>query len=189
MKAIFNRIKKSVVLMVATIVLLTAVVGGSLAWLISETGIITNIFSAPTVDIDINEKIDNDVKESVKIKNNSDIPVYIRVAVVVTWKDADGNVYPQAPLSGTDYTWELLSGDNKDWFETDGFYYYKKPVAVSGETTELLKNVKEVAANTPEGYNLSVEIISQAIQANPESAVKDAWGIDVVDGNLTKSQG
>lgn len=177
-----KHIKKSLALTIAVIILTLGVVGGSLAWINAQTGIITNIFKAPTIDVDVDEKIEGNVKETVAIKNNSDISVYVRVAVVVTWKDGSGNVYPQAPKIDTDYTWTLNSDD---WFVKNGFYYYVKPVEASGTTSNLLTNVKEVENKAPEGYNLSVEIITQAIQAEPADAVQDAWGVVVSDGNLS----
>ena len=40
--------------------------------------------------------------------------------------------------------------------------------------------------NAPDdNYNLSVEIIAEAIQSVPEEAVKDAWGVTVNNGTLS----
>lgn len=185
MKAIFKRIKKSVVLTIASIVLLTAVVGGSLAWLDAETGIIKNIFGIPKIDTDITENIDGNVKEEVKITNNGDIDVYVRVAVVVTWKNANG-IAPTSPIEGTDYTCDWKYGNGQDWVKgNDGFYYYTKALSPNGVTPNLVENVKQ-AANVPEGYNLSVEIISQSIQAQPKDAVESAWDVSVNDDGTLK---
>lgn len=203
MKAIFKRIKKSVVLTVATIVLLTAVVGGSLAWLIDQTGIITNRFNAPKVDIDIEEDIKDLTKDKVAIKNNSDIDVYVRVAIVATWKDKDGNVYPEKPLLGTDYTWTqkysydgIVGVDDCSWYEYGGFYYYFdfvnhkfKALKPNQTTNSLIESVVQTGSRTPEGYSLSVEIISQAIQANPEDVIEDTWGVRVSALGLIETVG
>lgn len=182
MKAIFKRIKKSVVLTIATIVLLTAVVGGSLAWLDAETGIIKNIFGIPSMETDITENIDGNVKKSVAITNKGDIDVYVRVAVVVTWKN-DSGIAPTAPVEGTDYTCNWKYGENSAWVKgADGFYYYKNVLSPSGVTSNLVENVKQADnATVPDGYKLSVEIITQTIQAQPKDAVESAWGVAVND--------
>lgn len=180
MKAMVKRIRSSVVLTVAVIVLLTTVVGGSLALLEHKTGAITNLFGVPKTDITIVEEIPDDqaVKESVAVKNSGNIDVFVRVAVVVTWKN-DSGVAPKMPVEGTDYTCDWILGT--DWLKgNDGFYYYAKALQVGATTSNLLQNVKlKDDAEVPDGYNLSVEVISQAIQSEPHTAVTDAWGVSV----------
>lgn len=188
-----KHIKKSLALTIAVVMLSVAVIGGSLAWLNAETGIITNIFKAPTVDIDIDENIEGNVKEAVQVKNNGEIPVYVRVAIVVTWKDDKGNVYPVAPKRDENYSWtrkySTINGTREiegcDWNEFEGFYYYFdfdkhsfKVLEPEEITSSLVENVKQIG-EAPKGYSLSVEIISQAIQANPEDVIEDAWGVRV----------
>ncbi len=180
MKAIVKRIKGSVVLTIATIALLIAVVGGSLALIEDKTGIITNIFGTPNTDITIVEEIPDDqaVKESVAFKNSGNIDVYVRVAVVVTWK-TDAGVAPVAPVEGTDYTCDWLLGT--DWLKgNDGFYYYASALQANAKTSDLFRNAKlKDDTVIPEGYNLSIEIISQSVQADPQKAVTEAWGVSV----------
>lgn len=88
---------------------------------------------------------------------NPGYAVYVRVAIVVTWKNATGQVYGQAPVEGTDYVIEL---DNTDWFEGgDGFYYYSDMVAYDDNTmvTEaLIEKCYQKAAAPADGYTLHV---------------------------------
>lgn len=185
-----KRINKKVILLAVSLVLiLSAAIGGTVAYLIDQTGSITNTFTPAKVTPGINENFDRSVKNDVQITNTGDIPAYIRVKVVVTWKDAQDNVYGAAPVLGTDYTW--TSGSDK-WFLKDGFYYYSEPVAAQG-TTEILFTGCELmdGVKAPEGYSLSVDIHAQAIQAEPAAAVQEAWKVVTVgsDGKLTAKNG
>lgn len=190
MKNLLKRLdKKRLVLLITSLsILFVLAVGTTLAYLFTQTEPIVNTFTPSTVGIDIDEKIDKNVKENVKIKNTGDIDVYVRAIVVVSWKDKDGNVYATAPVEGTDYnaTW------TKDgWVEKDGVYYYTSPVKPGEYTGILLTECKPVEdEEAPEGYNLSVEILSSAIQAEPTDAVEDAWPVKVdKDGKLSISIG
>ena len=179
-----KRINKKVILLAVSLMLiLSAAIGGTVAYLIDQTGSITNTFTPANVTPEVTEDFDNKVKNNVKITNGGDIPAYIRVKVVVTWKDKDDNVYGVAPKLGTDYTW--TSGSDK-WFLKGGFYYYSEPVAAKGTTDVLFTECKPYDGKAPEGYNLSVDIHAQAIQAEPTTAVISAWRVTVgANGNLT----
>ena len=181
-----KRINKKVILLAVSLMLiLSAAIGGTVAYLIDQTGSITNTFTPAKVTPEVKEDFGNNVKNNVQITNKGDIPAYIRVKVVVTWKDAQGNVYGTAPKAGEDYTWTML--ENSKWFSKGGFYYYSEPVP-AGETTNVLftdcKLKDDVKA--PEGYSLSVDIHAQAIQAEPTTAVTSAWSVTVgTDGTLS----
>ena len=73
-----------------------------------------------------------------------------------------------------------------DWFEQDGIYYYKMPVAAKGETTNLLQTpITQDAA--PVGYHLEVTVLAESIQAAPSAAVQQSWGVRVdSNGYLTQ---
>lgn len=180
-----KRINKKVILLAVSLVLiLSAAIGGTVAYLIDQTGSITNTFTPVKVTPEVTEDFDKKVKNNVKITNDGDIPAYIRVKVVVTWKDAQDNIYGAAPVLGTDYTWTMP--ENSKWFLKGGFYYYSEPVAAKGTTGVLFTACQPVADRAPEGYSLSVDIHAQAIQAEPTTAVTSAWGVQVdANGNLT----
>lgn len=169
--------KKSLVLMASILLILAISVGGTLAYLATHTGPVANTFIPTSVGTEINEKNEGNVKKDVTVKNTGSTDAYVRAAIVVTWIDSEGKVYPQAPVAGTDYTIDLNVGDDA-WEKHDGYYYYKTPVA-GGEKTAVLINSASLKGTAPDGYYLSIEILSQAIQAVPAQAVKDAWGSDV----------
>lgn len=48
-----------------------------------------------------------------KVKNTGNTDAFIRAQIVVTWKDANGNVSATKPVEDTDYTMTL---NTTDWF-------------------------------------------------------------------------
>lgn len=180
--------KKVILLAVSLMLIFSAAIGGTVAYLIDQTGSITNTFTPANVTPHINEDFNGSVKNNVKITNTGDIPAYIRVKVVVTWKNGN-DVYGVAPARGTDYIWTMP--ENSKWFLKDGFYYYSEPVAAQGTTELLFTECKPLAGRAPEGYNLSVDIHAQAIQSTPAAAVEEAWKVVTVgsDGKLTVASG
>ena len=179
--------KRSLVLVVSLLALLLVVAGGTLAWLTAQDSV-SNTFTPAHVTCAVDETFDGTTKSNVSIKNTSDIPVYIRASIIVTWKDSSGNVYGQLPVAGTDYTM-TMANDSK-WVPIGGYYYYPSPVAV-GDTTGTLINkcVVSATAKKPNGYDLSVEIIAEAIQSQPDRAVQQAWGVTISGGSVTANSG
>ena len=168
--------KKAFLLLTMVVALLTVSVGGTLAYLVTSTQAVTNVFTPGEVNVGIDEERDGNTKKDVKVTNSSDsIKAYIRAMIVVTWQDASGNVYPKAPQVNTDYTININTGD---WTLENGFYYYKEAVNPGGATTNLINTCSPVVANIPDGYSLHVEIIAQAIQA-------DGWP---ANANVTNAQ-
>ena len=175
--------KKPLAALVALVLILGAVVGGTLAYLAAHTDAIVNTFTAAKVDITVEENFDGSTKKDVKIKNNGDTEVYIRATYVVTWKDAAENVYPEQPQPGDDYTISL--NPKQDWFYYNGYYYYTAPVAPRASTGVLIDLCTPVAGRAPEGYTLSVDVLASAIQSVPAEAVGQAWGVSIAPGSVT----
>lgn len=180
--------KRSLVLVVSVLALVLAVAGGTLAWLTANTTPVTNTFTPAQVSCEVDETFQNNVKSAVSIKNTSNIDAYIRAYVVVTWKDAQGNVYGK-PVKDTDYTIEYATGTG--WEKgSDGYYYFTKPVGVDKTTSELIKTCAPVADKAPAGYDLSVEIIAEAIQSLPATTVASVWPVTVdANGALAPKSG
>ena len=169
-----NRSKKQAVLAVLMIVLLlVGAVGGTLAYLAAQTGTVENVFEPAGVPSEVEETFDGTTKSNVVIRNNGNVSAYIRAAIVVTWKDAQGNIYPKSPADGE---YNLTIGS--DWEMVGNYYYYNGTVAAGGTTTNLIVSCAPVAGKAPSGYSLNVEIIGQAIQAEGITGAtnaKDAW--------------
>ena len=168
------RWKRSGILLAAVIVLLAGAVGGTWAFLVAQSEPVQNNFTYAHVRCTINEEFDGTTKSNVKIQNTGDIPAYIRARIVVTWKDANGNVSSTVPVKNTDYT---IAFNEMDWKQEGDYWYCKTAVDAGGETPVLITKC-EKKGTAPEGYNLSVEILADAIQSEPANAVKEAWGED-----------
>ena len=177
---------KKIVVIVAIILLLTVTVGGTLAYLGVVTPTLTNVFQSTQVSCAVVENgtsyTANTVngvtgKSDVVIKNTSDVDAYIRAMVVVTWKSSDGAVYATKPALGTHYTMTI----GEDWSNSDGIYYYKSSVAADASTGALIESATKLVDQfeSADGtvYNLSIEIVAEAIQAQGMDAdgAVDAW--------------
>lgn len=165
------RWKRSGILLAAVIVLLAGAVGGTWAFLVAQSEPVQNNFTYAHVRCTIDEKFDGTTKSDVKIQNTGDIPAYIRARIVVTWKDANGNV-SAVPVKNTDYT---IAFNETDWTQQGDYWYCKTAVNPNVSTPELITECKKTGT-APKYYDLSVEILADAIQSEPASAVTEAWG-------------
>lgn len=187
--------KRIIALLVGVILL--AGTAGTLAWL-SVAGVLVNQFGIGSVTPSVQETLNGKVKSDVKAKNTGTAPAYIRAAVDIYWQDQDGarlwDEPKEEPKGEADYeiAWSVAdaSGANSayNWVKaSDGFYYWTSPVAPGAETGVLINRVTELKAT--EGRNLVVDISTQAVQATPDEAVRDAWGCSVENDVLLPPHG
>lgn len=184
--------KRLSLLPVALVVLAGMLVGSTIAYLVSHTDSITNTFTSAKVTTSITESFTEWTvqKEDVRVKNTGDVDAFIRAAVVVTWQDKEGNVYPTAPVYGADKDYFVTYPENYSWVELGDYYYYTSPVTPGDSTGELLTKCSFChGAVPPEGYTLHVEILASAIQSEPTDAVKEAWGVTIANGKVTPVEG
>lgn len=167
------RWSKSFAVLACVAVLLTGFVGSSLAWLMDGTDPVVNEFTPGKVSTSIEESMAGNEKSNVYFTNTGNVPAYIRAKLVITWQDGSGNVYGQAPALGVDYT---MSGLGSGWQQIGDYYYYTAVVQPGGATGVLFSSITQKGKNPAEGYTLHVEILAEAIQAEPSSAVTKAWG-------------
>lgn len=179
MKRIFNGSGGRKTALILSLCLIFALaVGTTFALLKANTEPVENTFTAAKSGTDIVEKLDGSQKTSIAVKNTGTAVSYVRVKLVMNWVDENGNVSAE-PVN-------ITPSITADWFEQDGIYYYKMPVAAKGETTNLLKTpITQDAA--PEGYHLEVTVLAESIQAAPSKAVTESWGVGVdSNGYLTQ---
>lgn len=198
-----SKIRFSVLALVAVLLLS---VGGTFAYIEFKTGSVINLFKHGAVNITPEEEFDDSeisydpVAKIVRIKNDSVngqlnvVPVYIRVNLVSTWKNADGSVAPLNADELIEYklnlndssTTDFVTANNVDgkWvLGTDGFYYFTGVVDPEQYTDYLLESVKLKAdAIAPETGYLEVNVLADAVQADINK-VNQAWNTPVsVDG-------
>ena len=187
MKRIFNGSGGRKAALILSLCLIFALaVGTTLALLKANTAPVTNTFTAAKSDIKINENVENGKKSSIQVENIGTATSYVRVKLVMNWVSDDGKTVSATPVNiSVDY-------DKTNWFEQDGIYYYKTPVAPVGEkpnnvTSNLLKTPIEQPEGAPDGYHLEVTVLAESIQAAPSTAVEGAWAVTVVNGALTSA--
>lgn len=182
MKRIFNGSGGRKTALILSLCLIFALaVGTTFALLKANTEPVTNTFTAAKSGTHIDEELDGSQKTSIKVQNTGTAVSYVRVKLVMNWVDESGNVSATPVNITVDY-------DNTNWFEQDGIYYYKMPVAPDGKTENLLKADSPITepADKPAGCHLEVTVLAESIQAAPSKAVEGAWtAVKVVDGNLT----
>lgn len=167
------RINKAAVLLTAAVLLIGAVVGSTVAYLIAQTDAVENTFEYAKVSCAVEETFDGSTKEKVQIKNTGSTNAYIRATYVVNWLDGSGNIAASVPEG---YSYELTENPGNMWTkDDDGYFYYLTPVAPGDSTLGSLLTCTVKRPENPE-YRLSVEILADAIQSEPASAVKEAWG-------------
>ena len=169
-------------MVLSTLLLLALAIGGTVAWLTTNTEGITNTFTPSQVSCKVDEKFDGKIKESVRIQNTSDIEAFIRVKVIAYRTNKDGQHiggYATVPA-------ESFSND-ESWFLKDGYYYYKNAVASKDYTGILINKVDLTTPYTdPDGGYLAIDVMAEAIQSVPVDAVKAAWNVSVdANGNLS----
>lgn len=187
MKRIFNGSGGRKTALILSLCLIFALaVGTTVALLKANTAPVTNTFTAAKSDIKINENVENGKKSSIQVENIGTATSYVRVKLVMNWVSDDGKTVSATPVNiSVDY-------DKTNWFEQDGIYYYKTPVAPVGEkpnnvTSNLLKTPIEQPEGAPDGYHLEVTVLAESIQAAPSKAVTDSWRVGVDNnGYLTQ---
>ena len=163
-----GRSRRPLLLLVSLVLILALAVGGTVAWLTSSSGPVTNTMTPGQVPITINETFNGTTKSGVTVTNKGNIDAYIRVAIVANAVDENGNIIAgTAPsyvsLVNTDY-WQLLG---------DGYYYYKGAVAPGGTTEPLFTADVTVAGG-------ELNILAESIQVlggyGGNTASEYAWG-------------
>lgn len=171
------RMNRTAVLLIAIILLISTAVGSTVAFLATKTEPVENSFEYANVSCKVTQDRDTD-GSIVQVKNTGTISAYIRAAVVANWIDVDGNIAASVP-EGYSYDLTCSSGS---WAQgKDGFFYYLLPVAPGASTEGNLLTCTVTCPETPE-YTLSVEVLAEAIQSTPASAVNEAWNV-AVDGD------
>lgn len=179
------RMNKLAILFIAVVMLIGAVVGSTVAFLVTKTAPVENKFTYASVSCTVSESFNGTTKEKVQIQNTGTTDAYIRATYVVSWLNKDGSIAP-VPQGTIPNGYELSISENPDkaWTKgTDGYFYYLTPVA-PGHFTEggSLVNCSVVYPENAE-YILSVEILATAVQSTPAKAVQEAWGVTPVSGN------
>ncbi len=172
--------KRLAIVSIVVILSVLATIGSTVAFLIVKTGTVKNVLDPINIQCEVDDT-------NYLVKNEGDYAAYIRVAATVNYVQNSGAaVYGQPPKASVDYT---VSFNNTDWIlGSDGFYYHKAPVAPNAFTTELVTDFQILTDNAPDGFEMKVQIIAEAIQCDPVSTVRDYWNVTIDANKLIVSK-
>ena len=185
--------KKRKYLMTALLALcVITAVGGTVAFMFKKAQK-KNTFQVAQVKCEVHEKMDGkehkdagnpkgNTKSEICVKNTGNIDEFIRIRLVSYYVDKDGNI---AGRASSDYP-ELKLKDG--WIAGENHtYYYKEPVKANASTTKLCEPITLRTKILADGTEVKqvIEVFAEAIQANPDKAVKKAWGVTITDGMIT----
>ena len=166
-------------------VVLVLLCGTAVALMFRQTSLLTNEFETAIVDCRVYEETDTGFetatsKSSITVENTGNIPAYIRVRFVSYWVDTEGRAVGKASEMPD------IPYDANAWFEQDGIYYCKTPVAVGTFTPELLQAGETIVlrVDTETGCRQVLEVFADAIQSEPHRAVTNSWGVKISEGNI-----
>lgn len=173
---------RMLVLAIALILILSCTIMGTLMFLVDKTDEVKNVFTPSNVSTEITEEFNGTIKKNVNITNTGNIPVYVRVNLV-TYRVSESGTKIGGTATIPDFT--LGTG----WFKgNDGFYYYEAKVQAGEKPENPL--IGEPGITLVEKYpdadggKQVIEVMGEAIQADPATAVQEAWGVTVQDGKL-----
>lgn len=160
---------------IAIILVVVMTIGGTVAFLMDSTESVVNKFTPASSGITIEEKVKENCKTEIAVKNTGDSGAYIRVSLVANYYDENGNITGGAAVPN-------FTLNSEKWFlGNDGYYYYKQPVAAGDVTDNLLASESKMQLKD----NMQVTVLAQSIQASPTSVVHDKWGVTVnSDGTI-----
>lgn len=174
------RMSRTVMVALALVLVLGLAIGGTVAYLVTNTSAITNTFTPASVPNTPVEEFDGTTKTSIQVENEGNIAAYVRVKLVTYRVDDNGS---QIGGAATIPTFTPANG----WFEKGGYYYYTTAVEPGSTSLNLLPTggIKLQQYTDADGGKQVIEVLTESIQSVPASAVENAWGVAVVNGNLT----
>lgn len=177
--------RKATTVVISVLLLVTVMIGGTIAFLITATNPVENKFTPSQVSCSVTENFDGTKKTNVNVTNTSDIKAYIRVKLV-TYRVNEQNEH----IGGVAKIPEFTLGDN--WVEKDGYYYYKLPVDPGKQPENPLNSsaivlVESYGDGDVDGGKQVIEVMAEAIQADGvdsatgKTPVMIAWDVQPED--------
>ena len=173
--------RRSVILLSSLMVLIGLAASATVAYIFTNSAQVTNTFTPAEVKCEVQETYNYQVKSDVYIENTGNVDAYIRAMVFINWNDVNFNKIVPAPTTDPVFTPE--SG----WVKGSDGYYYTQKVAPGGKTSDLIPRIEPPSGYSQ--YSLVVDIIAEAIQAEPSNVVVDKWGFNPASSNTTTGVG
>lgn len=156
----------------ALLVVVLFSVDATLAYLTTQTSGITNTFTSSQVSTQVTEDFNGTTKSNVNATNTGDTAAYIRIKLV-TYRVNDKMEH----IGGTAEIPTFTPGSG--WVEKDGYYYYMQPVEPgAAPAASLIDSINLKKYDDADGGKQVIEVMAEAIQSQPASAVQSAWGFN-----------
>ena len=181
-------------LIAATALCIVATVGLTLAFMFKKAEKI-NRFIPAEVACAVREKTDGSEvtgiaavgseKSDIRVENTGNVKEFIRLRLVSYYVDANGDI-----VGTVSSQYPTLSLKN-DWIAgANHTYYYPFPTDPGGMTEILCEPVTLGQMQLADGKTVYqvIEVIAEAVQAEPISAVQEVWGVTVENGVVTAAQ-
>ena len=171
---------KATILTIFLLLLFVATVGGTISYLVDKTGTVTNTFTPADLEITPDEKVEGMQKSNITFTNASNVSVFVRSTLEIYWTDTiDGSEQRIAAPAGAKVTLDDTLG--KDWFKVGEVYYYSKALnpstATSGKQTSVMLTNPITVSNPSNTATCHINVHCEAIQAEPEYVVEEAWKV------------
>lgn len=157
---------------------IAAAVGLTLAFMFKKAEK-TNRFIPAEVSCAVREKMKGSEKSDIRVKNTGNVREFLRLKMVSYYVDENGDIV--GTVSSQYPTLILKNG----WIAgANHTYYYTFPTDPGGMTEILCEPVtlgQELLANGKTVYQV-IELIAEAVQAEPSDAAQEVWGVTVENG-------
>ena len=121
------------------------------------------------------------VKSDITAENTGSTTVFLRLRLSACWVDGTGKV------TGTPSALPQIML-RQNWLDGGhGRYYYALPVEPRQSTTVLCEPRRRGTSVSPTGAAVyqQITVLAEAVQALPEKAAQEAWGVTVENGRIT----
>ena len=178
-------------LIAAAALCIVAAVGLTLAFMFKKAEKI-NRFIPAEVSCAVREKLDNNEvtgtaavggeKADIRVENTGNVKEFIRLRLISYYVDSNGDIAGTAASQYPNLTLKngWIAGANHT-------FYYPYPVE-PGKATEILCEPFSIGqmqlADGKTVYQV-IEVIAEAVQAEPISAAQSAWGVTVTNNSIT----
>lgn len=185
-----NKRRSAVVIAVAAAVALASV---AVAFMLRRAEVKSD-FTPAVVTCAVREKVNGveytaaqspvagSVKSDITAKNTGDTTVFLRLRLSACCVDGTGKV------TGTPSALPKITL-RQNWLDGgDGLYYYALSVEPGQSTTVLCEPMRMGTSVSPTGAAVyqQITVLAEAVQALPEKAAQEAWGVTVDSGRITK---
>ena len=178
-------------LIAGAVLSIAAAVGLTLAFMFKKAEK-TNRFIPAEVSCAVREKTDGSEvtgiaavgseKSDIRVENTGNVREFLRLKMVSYYVDANGDIV--GTVSSQYPTLSLKNG----WIAgANHTYYYPFPTDPGGMTEILCEPFSLGQTQLADGKTVYqvIEVIAEAVQAEPISAVREAWGVTVTNNTIT----